>query len=90
MDAFGRGTWVAESTTMTSSAFASITIMENKNDSAVIIYRIIIYIIYRVAIRYLPVPKREVSMAGVWGLKPLKRQMKVSWRLRDMSRTFIR
>lgn len=82
MDAFGRGTWVAESTTMTSSALASITIMENKNDIAVIIYRITIY--------YLPVPKREVSMSGDWGLKPLKRQMKVSLRLRAMSRTFIR
>ena len=39
---------------------------------------------------YLPVPKREVSMLVSLGLKPLNRQMNVSLRLRDISRTFIR
>ena len=39
---------------------------------------------------YLPVPKREVSMLVSLGLKPLNRQMKVSLKLRDISRTFIR
>lgn len=40
---------------------------------------------------YLPVPNREVSMPdSFFGLKPLKRQMNVSLRLRVISRTFIR
>lgn len=38
--------------------------------------------------RYFPVPKRDVSMFVSLGLKPLNRQMNVSLRLRDMSRTF--
>lgn len=40
---------------------------------------------------YFPVPKREVSMPdSFFGLKPLKRHMNVSLRLRVISRTFIR
>ena len=39
---------------------------------------------------YLPVPKRDVSMSLSLGLKPLKRQMNVSLRLRVMSRVVMR
>ena len=48
-----------------------------------------ILIIYQV-LDYLPVPKRDVSISTSLGLNPLNRQINVSLRLRDISRTFIR
>lgn len=81
-DTLSERKWVAESTTMISQAQDSIRIMENNSDIPVVIYRVTIY--------YLPVPKREVSMLVSLGLKPLNRQMNVSLRLWDISRTFIR